>query len=310
MAAGEKFIDEMREKYGARSIDNAMRLSPDDFSEMIEWRDALDPHYAKLWMDYTYGGLFARGVLDDRTRLLVGIAQSVAIGDLDGVEGNLRAALGQGATPREALEVILQAGTYVGIPKVVPAARAFRRIVTELGRIDEITDTQLPLDGHNAERSLEAERPGWNVPEEDFPRRQELMDKYGWEGISAGLRLQPTHHVEGVTSLDCIDQNFLSLWLKLIYAGLYVRGILDDKTRILCMVGICTVIDEQAQAYNHQRAALMFGASPREVLEVTLQSTIYCGMPRSLRGMRLLMRILEEQGRTAEITETQLPLEL
>lgn len=310
MEAGEKLTEERRKKYGAKSVDNAMRLNPDDFEEMIEWRDALDPHYAKLWMDYTYGGLFARRVLDDRTRLLVAIAQCVAIADLKGVESNIRAALGQGATPREALEVILQAGTYVGIPKIVPAARAFRRIVTDLGRIDEITNTQLPLDGRNAERSLEAERSTWNVPEEDFPQRQELMDKYGWEGISAGLRLQPTHHVEGVTTLDRVDQNFLSLWLKLIYAGLYERGILDDKTRLLCMVGICTVIDEQAQAYNHQRAALMFGATPREVLEVTLQSTIYCGMPRSLRGMRLLMRILDEQGRTTEITETQLSLDL
>jgi alkylhydroperoxidase/carboxymuconolactone decarboxylase family protein YurZ len=310
MANGAGRTEAMAEKYGGRSVDNAMRLNPDDFDEMIEWRDALDPHYAKLWMDYTYGGLFARGVLDDRTRLLVAIAQSVAIADLEGVEINIRAALGQGASPREALEVILQAGTYLGIPKIVPAARAFRRIITELGRIDEITDTQLPLDGRSSERSLEAERASWGVSEEDFPERQALMDKYGWEGISAGLRLQPTHHVDGVTTLNRVDQNFLSLWLKLIYAGLYERKILDDKTRILCMVGICTVIDEQAQAYNHQKAALRFGATPREVLEVTLQSTIYCGMPRSLRGMRLLLRILEEEGRTSEVTETQLSLDL
>jgi alkylhydroperoxidase/carboxymuconolactone decarboxylase family protein YurZ len=261
-------------------------------------------------MDYTYGGLFARRVLDDRTRLLVAIAQCVALGDLESVETNIRAALGQGATPREALEVILQAGTYVGIPKVVPAARACRRIITELGRMDEITSTQLPLDGRSLERSLEAERSTWNVPEEDFPQREKFFEKYGWEGISAGLRLQPTHHVEGITSLDRIDQHFLSLWLTLIYAGLYERKVLDDKTRVLCMVGICTVLDEAPQNYNHLRAALRFGATPREVLEVTLQSTIYCGMPRSLRATRMLMGILEHRGRTAEITETQLSLDL
>lgn len=310
MAADKQFIDEMREKYGAHSIDNALRLNPDDFEEMIEWRDALDPHYTKLWLDYTYGGLFARGVLDDRTRLLVAIAQSVAISDLEGVEANIRAALGQGATPREALEVILQAGTYVGVPKVVPAARAFRRIMTEMGRIDEITSTQLPLDGRSSERSLDAERSTWNIPEEDFPRREEFFEKYGWEGISAGLRLQPTHHVEGVTNLDRIDQHFLKRWLDLIYGGLYVRDILDDKTRILCMVGICTVTDEHHQNYNHLRAALMFGATPREVLEVTIQSTIYGGMPRSLRALRMLMGILEHRGRAHEITETQLSLDL
>ena len=76
------------------------------------------------------------------------------------------------------------------------------------------------------------------------------------------------------------------------------------------MVAICTVIDEQPQAYNHQRAALAFGATPREVMEVTLQSPIYCGMPRSLRGMRMLMSILKDRGREEEITETQLALDL
>jgi 4-carboxymuconolactone decarboxylase len=60
-------------------------------------------------------------------------------------------------------------------------------------------------------------------------------------------------------------------------------------------------------AYNHQRAALIFGATPREVLEVALQSTVYCGMPRSLTAVAVLERILEEQDRMAEITETQLP---
>ena len=45
-----------------------------------------------------------------------------------------------------------------------------------------------------------------------------------------------------------------------------------------------------------------------EVLEVVLLSTIYCGMPRCLRAAAILERILEEQGRIAELTETQLPL--
>ncbi len=76
------------------------------------------------------------------------------------------------------------------------------------------------------------------------------------------------------------------------------------------MVGICTVTDEHHQNYNHLRAALMFGATPREVLEVTIQSTIYGGMPRSLRALRMLMGILEHRGRAHEITETQLSLDL
>lgn len=308
MAQGNERREKLRRKYGAKGIDNGVRLHPDQFAEMLEWRDELDPHYAKLWLDYTYGGFYQRGVLTDRVRLLVVIAQCVALDEMEALDVHIRAALGQGATPREVLEVLLQITVYLGSFKVTRAVRVFRKIITELGRMDEITKTQLPLEGRNAERSLEAERPTWRVPDERFPRREELMRKYGWHGISAGLRLQPTHHAQTVQRLDRIDQNFLKLWLDFIYAGMYVRGVLDDKTRILCVVGVCTALDEVAQNENHLRAALIFGATPREVLEVVLQSTIYAGMPRSLRAAAILERILQEQGRSAELTETQLPL--
>jgi alkylhydroperoxidase/carboxymuconolactone decarboxylase family protein YurZ len=148
------------------------------------------------------------------------------------------------------------------------------------------------------------------VPEEKFPRREDFMKKYGWQGISAGLRLQPTHHVQTLTRLDRIDQNFLKRWLDFIYAGMYVRGVLDDKTRILCVIGVCVVLDEVTQGENHIKAALTFGATPREILEVAVQSTIYCGMPRSLRAIGILERVLEQQGRIDELAETQLPVQI
>ena len=308
MATRDEKIEQLRRKYGAKSVDNAARLNPHDFPGLLDWRDEMDPHYARLWLDFTYGGLFARGVLSDRVRLLVVIGQLVAQGEKKELDSHIRSALAHGATPREVLEVMLQATVYLGYPKVARAARVFRKVITELGRMDEITQTQLPLDGRSAERSLDRERSTWRVPEERFPRREELMRKYGWQGISAGLRLQPTHHATTVDRLDRLDQNFLKHWLDFIYAGMYVRGVLDDKTRILCVVGVCVALDETVQGENHQRASLMLGATPREVLEVILQSTVYCGMPRCLRASAILERILKEEGRLAEITDTQLPL--
>ncbi len=309
MARPDK-LGKLKKKYGAKAINNGLRLNPRDFAGMLKWRDELDPHYAKLWLNYTYGGLFQRSVLTQRVRLLVAIAQAVALDEMEVLESHICSALQHDATPREILEVLLQMTVYLGTPKITRAARVFRKVVTRLGRMKEIKNSQLPLDGRNAGRSLEKERPTWRVPDEKFPQREAMMKKYGWMGISAGLRLQPTHHAETVVQFDRLDQNFLKLWLDFIYAGMYVRGVLDDKTRLLCMVGVCAVIDEQIQGENHQRAALMLGATPREVLEVLLHSTVYAGMPRSLRAVRQLDRILTELGRTAELYDTQLPLEL
>jgi alkylhydroperoxidase/carboxymuconolactone decarboxylase family protein YurZ len=308
MTTHEERLQELKKKYGATAVDNASRLNAKDLDELMEWRDEVDPHYTKLWLDFTYGGLYARGILDERTRHLVTVAQFVAQDDTEMFESHARSALGLGVSPRELLEVTFQTTVYVGYPKGARASRILLGILKELGRVDEIVNTQLPIEGRNPERSLERERGTWGVSDAEFPRREELMQKYGWHGISAGLRLQPTHHPAGVERLDRVDPPFLKLWLDFIYGGLYVRGVLDDKTRLLCMVGICIVIDEQVQGENHVRAALMLGATPREVLEVALQSTIYTGMPRSLRFIGILNRVLEEQGRMSELTETRTPL--
>ena len=308
MANDNNAIDKLRARYGARSVDNAARLHPGDFTQVMAWRDEMDPQYTRLLLDFTYGGLMTRGVLTERVRLLVVIAQCAAMGELEYLESSIRAALNENVSAREILEILLQTTVYVGMPKINRAARVFHSVIKELGRMQELTQTQPPLEGRNDERSLAAERATWNVTDERFPTREAMLEKYGWHGISAGLRLQPTHHPEAIMRMDRSDQNFLKYWLDFIYGGMYVRGVLEDKIRILCVVGVCTALDEMMQGENHVRAALALGATPREVQEVAVQSTQYWGMPRSLRTMAILERVLREQGRMAELTETQLPL--
>ena len=303
----DEHLRQLKQRYGAKAIDAAIRLHPGDFRELIEWADELDPSYAKLWLDFTYGGMLGRGILDDRTRSLVVVGQFVAMDEMEELRSHIRSALVHGATPREVLEVILQTAVYLGYAKAKRGARVFKSVLTELGRMDEVTKTQPSLQGRNSARSLEQERGQWQTPE-DPSRQEKLLGKYGWRSLSPGLRLQPTHHVQSVERLDRVDQHFTQLWLDYIYSGMYTRGVLDDRTRILCVVGELFVLGEFHQAENHIRNALMHGASPREVLEVILQSTIYAGMPRFVRFVAILERALEEQGRLAELTDTQLPI--
>ena len=101
-------IEHFKKKYGEAIIANGMRLRPNDFLDEIEWRDAVDQHYTKIWLEFTYGGLYARRVLDERTRVLVAIAQFLTLNEMEEVEQLLPCALNAGATPREVLEVILQ----------------------------------------------------------------------------------------------------------------------------------------------------------------------------------------------------------
>ena len=299
-------LAQWKKKYGPRAIDGLLWAQPHAALAHAQWCDELDPHFTKIWLEFVYGGMTGRGVLDERTRQLILVGQFLVMNDEAQFAMHIRNALDH-ASPREVLEVILQATVYLGYPKIIPAVKTFKGVVKKLGRMKEITGTQLPLNG-GKKRSLAAERASWGLTEKDFPRREELMQRFGWEGISTGLRLQPSHHHKTVEQLERVDRHFLKLWLDWIYAGMYVRGILDDKTRILCVIGELMVMGEFIQAENHIRNALTHGATPREVLEVVLQSTVYIGMPRFVRVVALLERIFKELGVFEEITRTMLPL--
>jgi len=303
VSADAKRIERLKKKYGTKVIDNGMRLRPQDFLEEIEWRDKIDQHFTRAWLDFTYGGLFTRKALDERTRLLVSISQLTCLTEMEELERQIRSALAIGATPREVLEVILQTTVYTGYPRASRGARLCVKVLEELGRLDEITTTQLPLDGRISERSLDKERPSWppaKSPEEKA-RREEILKKYGWSGVSTRFRTQSHQGFENIDRFDRWAPDYLKLWFDYIYGELYPRGIIDDRTRLLAMVANCLALNEVKQLENHMRGSLLFGATPRQVLEVILQSTTYVGMPFCMTASSMLERILKEDGRLGEM---------
>jgi 4-carboxymuconolactone decarboxylase len=297
-------VERLKRKYGAEAIENGMRLRPQDFLEEVEWRDRIDQHYTRAWLDFTYGGLFRRRVLDERTRLLVSVAQFLCLGEMEELERQIPSALAAGAKPREILEVILQATVYVGYHKAGRGARLCVKVLERLDRLDEITGTQLPLDGRTPERSLDEERRKWPAAKsaEETALREQLLEKYGWHSISTRIRLQSHQGYDSINSYNRIDPHYLKLWFDFIYGEMYPRGIIDDRTRLLVMVGICLALNEPVQLENHMRGALLLGATPREVLEVIVHSTAYVGMPTTVLTGRMLERIAKEEGRLAELT--------
>ena len=305
MTMDAKRIEQLKQKYGAEAIENGVRLRPDDFLEEVEWRDKIDQHYTRAWLDFSYGGLFTRKALDERTRLLVSIAQFLCLNELEEFARQIPSALAAGATPREVLEVVLQATVYVGYVKAGRGARLCIKVLEGLGRLDEITGTQLPLDGRAAERSLDEERRRWPAAKsaEETALREQLLEKYGWHSVSTRIRLQSHQGYGSISSYDRIDPHYLKLWFDFIYRQMYPRGIIDDRTRLLVMVGICLAVNEPVQLENHMRGALLQGATPREVLEVIVQSTAYVGMPTTVLTGRTLERILKEENRLAELTQ-------
>jgi len=161
--------------------------------------------------------------------------------------------------------------------------------------------TQLPLDGNDGTRSLDEERKTWHPDDAADPRAQSLIDKHGWLAVGRGLTMRPKHHLNILSWLDTIDSEMAGLWVRFCYGGMYSRFMIDDKTRLLCMVGDCLAVGEETNARGHMRGALRQGASPREVLEVVFLTCTNFGMPPMLKALEVFVEVMADDNRLAEI---------
>jgi 4-carboxymuconolactone decarboxylase len=93
------------------------------------------------------------------------------------------------------------------------------------------------------------------------------------------------------------DAEFGRLFQDYVYAGMYDRNVLDQRTRELAAVAACTCLNALQQLTVHTRAAVRSGAKLVEVQEVILQMSVYCGFPYVLQAMRHLDTLREDLER-------------
>jgi 4-carboxymuconolactone decarboxylase len=127
-------------------------------------------------------------------------------------------------------------------------------------------------------------------------KRRYLYGKYNRKALETMERLQGEFNLRTVEEFDELDPEWTEVWLTWIYDHMYNRGKLDDRTRVLVIIGECCVADEQVQLPNHIRSALRAGATKEEIFEVILQSHIYAGMPKMIKAMRTYRTLMKDLG--------------
>jgi alkylhydroperoxidase/carboxymuconolactone decarboxylase family protein YurZ len=272
---------------------------PGEFARLGALFERLDAGFARVWSSHV-SRLLSRPHLDARTRFLVMTAQYTVSRMDEPLKENLVAAIEAGVRPSDLLEVILQCYVYAGPWPVASACETFEVVVG--GR--EVLDPRSRGVAEGAARSLEAERATWSPADRADIRVPVLIERYGWRGFSTGLRLRPGHHINLVDTLDALDGAFLETWLGTVYEGMYTRGVLDDRTRLLCVVGATLALGEKHQSRRHMRAALRSGARARELLEVIFHTTALFGHPHVMpAAIDDLIRILDDEGRLDDLVE-------
>lgn len=109
-----------REVLGDAHVDRATESATEvtrDFQELIT--------------RYAWGGVWTRDGLDRRSRSMVTLTALVAGRHFDELEFHLRAALRNGLTREEIVEVLIQTAIYCGVPAANSAFAVAKRVLVE-----------------------------------------------------------------------------------------------------------------------------------------------------------------------------------
>ena len=111
-----------REVLGAEYVDRALAGA-----------DSFNREFQELATEFCWGGTWARGVLERKTRSMLNLCMLSALNRPHEFKLHFRGALTNGCTLDELKEVLLQITVYCGIPAGVEAFRLAREVLDEQG---------------------------------------------------------------------------------------------------------------------------------------------------------------------------------
>ena len=128
--------EQLYERYDANGLDTGFRLQGQHFLNRVEELDELDPEFTDQWLKWVYGYMYNRTGLDPKTRILVVLGEAIVLGAEMQIPNHIRSAMRAGASQDEVLEVILQSCIYAGMPRMMVAMKAYRKLCRDLGLRD------------------------------------------------------------------------------------------------------------------------------------------------------------------------------
>lgn len=94
------------------------------------------------------------------------------------------------------------------------------------------------------------------------------------------------------------DDEFLAPLQQLItewcWGAVWTRPGLSRRDRSIANLAMITALNRPAELALHVRGALNNGLSRAEIMEVLLQTAVYCGVPAALESFKVARQVLRE----------------
>jgi len=93
---------------------------------------------------------------------------------------------------------------------------------------------------------------------------------------------------------DDFSRPFQELVTEYCWGSIWTRPGLDRKTRSLLNLAMLTALNRPHEVKLHIKGALNNGCSKNDIMEVLLQTAIYCGVPAAVDSFRVAKETFKE----------------
>ena len=99
---------------------------------------------------------------------------------------------------------------------------------------------------------------------------------------------------KSISDADDFTLPLQELITEYCWGSVWARPGLPRKTRSLINLAMLTALNRPHEVKLHLRGALNNGCSKEEIMEVLLQTAIYCGVPAAVDSFRTAKEFLQE----------------
>lgn len=117
------------------------------------------------------------------------------------------------------------------------------------------------------------------------------------KGMATRLKVVGEKHVaKRQASEDAFTKQHNEIVTQFAWGAIWSREQLPLKTRSLITIAMLTAINRTDELRGHIGGALNNGASPEEIAEVFLHSSVYLGWPAAGTSLRIAVEVFRERG--------------
>ena len=101
-------------------------------------------------------------------------------------------------------------------------------------------------------------------------------------------------HVAGSHAVDALSQPKTQL-SEYVWSKIWARTGLSFKQRSIANLAMLTALNRPHELKLHVRGALNNGLTKEEIMEVLLQTGVYCGLPAAAVSFRIMQEVFKER---------------